>query len=107
MPAEEKTLVTVPGAPRPNFDAYSLVVRASGDTIHIAGFMGDDPETGKIVGGGVGAQAVSTPGTTASSWLTNPGSSHEEHQDLSRSSGVQYRKDRSTKDVLHGYKARS
>ena len=60
MPSEEKTLVAVPGAPRPNFDAYSLVVRASGDTIHIAGFMGDDPETGIIVDGGVGVQAVST-----------------------------------------------
>ncbi|EME38038.1 hypothetical protein DOTSEDRAFT_39585 [Dothistroma septosporum NZE10] len=57
MPAAERTLVTVLGAPRPNFDAYSLVVRSTGDTIHVAGFMGDDPETGKIVEGGVAAQA--------------------------------------------------
>lgn len=59
MPLPEKTLVTVPGATRPNYDAYSLVVRSSGDRLHIAGWMGDDPETGKIVEGGVGAQAVS------------------------------------------------
>ena len=58
MPAAERTLVTVTGAPRPNFDAYSLVVRSTGDVIHVAGFMGDDPKSGRIVEGGVGAQAV-------------------------------------------------
>ncbi|CAK4032905.1 Hypothetical predicted protein [Lecanosticta acicola] len=57
MPDPSKTLETIPGAPLPNHNAYSLVVRSSGETIHIAGWMGDDPETGKIVEGGVEAQA--------------------------------------------------
>lgn len=46
-------------APKPNGN-YSHVVR-QGDTLHIAGWMGDDPETGNIVDGGIEAQTVSFP----------------------------------------------
>lgn len=59
MPAPERTLGSVPGAPTPYLNAYSLVVRSTGDRIHLAGCMGDDPETGEIVEGGCEAQAVS------------------------------------------------
>ena len=41
-------------------NAYSLVVRSTGDRIHLAGWMGDDPKTGEIVKGGCEAQAVSS-----------------------------------------------
>ena len=58
MSLSERTLKTVPGAPSANYNAYALVVRSTGDIIRVAGWMGDDPETGKIVDGGVEAQAV-------------------------------------------------
>lgn len=43
-------------APRPNGN-YSHVVRSRG-LVHEAGWMGDDPATGEIVGGGIEAQTV-------------------------------------------------
>jgi 2-iminobutanoate/2-iminopropanoate deaminase len=43
-------------APKPNGN-YSHVIR-SGDKLFVCGFMGDDPETGKIVEGGIAAQTV-------------------------------------------------
>ncbi|KAK7187766.1 hypothetical protein DPSP01_010814 [Paraphaeosphaeria sporulosa] len=43
-------------APRPNGN-YSHVVR-SGSTLHVAGWMGDDPTTEDIVEGGIEAQTV-------------------------------------------------
>ncbi|KAF2112290.1 endoribonuclease L-PSP [Lophiotrema nucula] len=46
--------IHAPNAPKPNGN-YSHVVR-QGNTLHIAGWMGDDPETGKIVEGGIEAQ---------------------------------------------------
>ncbi|GAB7341276.1 hypothetical protein MBLNU457_7550t1 [Dothideomycetes sp. NU457] len=41
-------------APKPNGN-YSHVIR-QGNILHVAGWMGDDPETGKIVAGGIEAQ---------------------------------------------------
>ncbi|KAF7845807.1 hypothetical protein BT93_L0563 [Corymbia citriodora subsp. variegata] len=41
-------------APKPNGN-YSHVIR-SGNILHVAGWMGDDPKTGKIVEGGIEAQ---------------------------------------------------
>lgn len=49
-----RVAVHAPGAPKPNGN-YSHCIR-DGNTLHICGFMGDDPETGKIVEGGVEAQ---------------------------------------------------
>jgi len=43
-------------APKPNGN-YSHVIR-QGSILHVAGWMGDDPETGKIVSGGIEAQTV-------------------------------------------------
>lgn len=43
-------------APKPNGN-YSHVIR-QGNTLHVAGWMGDDPKTGKIVEGGIEAQTV-------------------------------------------------
>jgi len=43
-------------APKPNGN-YSHVIR-QGNILHVAGWMGDDPETGKIVPGGIEAQTV-------------------------------------------------
>jgi len=43
-------------APKPNGN-YSHVIR-QGNILHVAGWMGDDPETGKIVAGGIEAQTV-------------------------------------------------
>ena len=48
--------VHAPKAPQPNGN-YSHVIK-QGDTLHIAGWMGDDPTTGKIVKGGMAAQTV-------------------------------------------------
>lgn len=55
MPSS-RDAVWVSKAPKPNGN-YSHVVR-QGNTLHIAGWMGDDPETGKIVEGGIEAQTV-------------------------------------------------
>jgi len=54
----QRKAIQVAGAPKPNGN-YSLVVR-EGNTLHIAGWMGDDPETGKIAKGGIQAQTVSS-----------------------------------------------
>lgn len=48
--------VHAPGAPAPNGN-YSHAVR-QGSTLHVAGWMGDDPKTGKIVEGGIVEQTV-------------------------------------------------
>ncbi|KAI9714509.1 MAG: hypothetical protein M1820_000470 [Bogoriella megaspora] len=50
----QKNAIFASKAPKPNGN-YSHVVRA-GNMLHVAGWMGDDPETGKIVDGGIGAQ---------------------------------------------------
>jgi len=56
MPSTRKA-VWAPNAPKPNGN-YSHAVK-SGTTLYLAGWMGDDPETGDIVPGGIEAQAVS------------------------------------------------
>ena len=38
-----------PNAPKPNGN-YSHAVRSSQSTLHVCGFMGDDPTTGKVSG---------------------------------------------------------
>lgn len=45
-------------APKPNGN-YSHAVLQQSATLHVAGWMGDDPSTGTIVEGGIGAQTVS------------------------------------------------
>lgn len=45
-------------APKPNGN-YSHAVLQQSATLHVAGWMGDDPSTGDIVKGGIGAQTVS------------------------------------------------
>ncbi|GAB7333758.1 hypothetical protein MBLNU13_g05285t2 [Cladosporium sp. NU13] len=45
-----------PSAPAPNGNYSHAILQQSSATLHIAGWMGDDPETGKIVEGGIGAQ---------------------------------------------------
>jgi len=55
MPSSRQA-VYASAAPKPNGN-YSHVIR-QGNTLHVAGWMGDDPETGKIVDGGIEAQTV-------------------------------------------------
>lgn len=43
-------------APKPNGN-YSHVIK-SGNILHVAGWMGDDPATGQIVEGGIEAQTA-------------------------------------------------
>lgn len=45
-------------APKPNGN-YSHAVLQQSATLHVAGWMGDDPTTGEIVEGGIRAQTVS------------------------------------------------
>ena len=45
-------------APAPNGNYSHAILQQSSATLHIAGWMGDDPETGRIVEGGIGAQTV-------------------------------------------------
>ena len=52
--ASSRKAIHAPNAPAPNGN-YSHVVRASG-LLFLAGWMGDDPSTGKIVEGGIEAQ---------------------------------------------------
>lgn len=47
-----------PSAPAPNGNYSHAILQQSPATLHIAGWMGDDPSTGKIVEGGIGAQTV-------------------------------------------------
>lgn len=49
--------VWAPNAPKPN-GKYSHVVKSKSGMVYLAGWMGDDPETGKIVSGGIEAQTV-------------------------------------------------
>lgn len=56
--------IHAPAAPKPNGN-YSHVIR-SGDKLFLCGWMGDDPETGEIVGGGIEAQTVCV--TFATQW---------------------------------------
>ena len=49
---------SAPAAPAPNGN-YSHAVLQQSATLHVAGWMGDDPKTGDIVEGGIGAQTVS------------------------------------------------
>ncbi|THX77141.1 endoribonuclease L-PSP [Aureobasidium pullulans] len=53
MPSQRQA-IHASSAPKPNGN-YSHVVR-EGNTLHIAGWMGDDPVTGDIVPGGIEAQ---------------------------------------------------
>jgi len=48
--------IYAPAAPKPNGN-YSHVIR-SGDKLYLCGWMGDDPKTGEIVEGDIGAQTV-------------------------------------------------
>lgn len=52
-----RNAIHAPNAPKPNGN-YSHVIR-SGDKLYLCGWMGDDPETGEIVEGGIEAQTVS------------------------------------------------
>jgi len=45
-----------PSAPAPNGNYSHAIIQQSTATLHIAGWMGDDPKTGKIVEGGIAAQ---------------------------------------------------
>lgn len=45
-------------APAPNGN-YSHSVLSKSTSLHVAGWMGDEPSTGKIVEGGIGEQTVS------------------------------------------------
>lgn len=56
MPSSRQA-IHAPGAPQPNGD-YSHAVKSSNGTLYLAGWMGDDPETGEIVEGGIEAQTV-------------------------------------------------
>lgn len=49
--------VWAPNAPKPN-GKYSHVVKSKSGMVYLAGWMGDDPETGAIVSGGIEAQTV-------------------------------------------------
>lgn len=61
--------IHAPGAPKPNGD-YSHAVKASNGTLYLAGWMGDDPETGGIVEGGIEAQTVHfTPLQFCKGWM--------------------------------------
>ncbi|KAH0367400.1 hypothetical protein KCU65_g4755, partial [Aureobasidium melanogenum] len=53
MPSQRQA-VHASSAPKPNGN-YSHVVR-EGNTLHVAGWMGDDPTTGTIVSGGITPQ---------------------------------------------------
>lgn len=52
-----RQVIHAPGAPKPNGN-YSHAIRAKNGTLYLAGWMGDDPETGMIVPGGIEAQTV-------------------------------------------------
>lgn len=45
-------------APAPNGNYSHAILQQSSKTLHIAGWMGDDPATGKIDEGGIAAQTV-------------------------------------------------
>lgn len=51
--------ITTPNAPAPNGN-YSHCIKL-GSTLHLCGWMGDEPSSGKIVEGGIEAQTVSMP----------------------------------------------
>ncbi|KAE8337777.1 2-iminobutanoate/2-iminopropanoate deaminase [Aspergillus arachidicola] len=53
--SSSRQAVWAPDAPKPNAN-YSHAVISKAGTIYLAGWMGDDPATGKIVEGGIEAQ---------------------------------------------------
>ncbi|PIG69612.1 hypothetical protein AARAC_002749 [Aspergillus arachidicola] len=55
--SSSRQAVWAPDAPKPNAN-YSHAVISKAGTIYLAGWMGDDPATGKIVEGGIEAQTV-------------------------------------------------
>ena len=55
MPSQ-RNAIHAANAPPPNGNYSHAVI--SGSTLHIAGWMGDDPATGTIVPGGIEAQTV-------------------------------------------------
>lgn len=57
MPSQRKATQS-DKAPKPNGN-YSHVIHAGG-LLHVCGWMGDVPETGEIIEGGIEAQTVST-----------------------------------------------
>lgn len=54
MVSADRAIIQASGAPKPNGN-YSHCVR-EGNTLHVCGFMGDEPESGEIVLGGIQAQ---------------------------------------------------
>jgi len=79
MPSQRKT-THAPDAPAPNGN-YSHVVHAGG-LLHVCGWMGDVPETGLIIEGGIEAQTVFTVfHNNHLDWPTDDdvGASDEEH----------------------------
>ena len=62
-------------APAPNGNYSHAILQQSSAILHVAGWMGDDPQTGKIVEGGIGAQTVSTALVHLASYLL-----HRNHQ---------------------------
>ncbi|EXJ88159.1 hypothetical protein A1O1_05087 [Capronia coronata CBS 617.96] len=54
MPSSRQA-VFAPNAPKAN-GKYSHAIKSSNGTLYLAGWMGDDPETGEIVPGGIEAQ---------------------------------------------------
>ena len=81
MPSQRKA-IHAPAAPKPNGN-YSHVVR-SGDTLHIAGWMGDDPVTGDIVSGGIEAQTVNTTAFIFIAMFARPNSNRRYRSKLSK-----------------------
>jgi hypothetical protein len=56
MPSTRQA-VWAPNAPKPNGD-YSHAIKSKSGMIYLAGWMGDDPQSGDIVPGGIEAQTV-------------------------------------------------
>jgi 2-iminobutanoate/2-iminopropanoate deaminase len=54
--SSSRQAVTAPKAPKANGN-YSHAVR-TGNTLHVSGWMGNDPKTGEIVDGGIQPQTV-------------------------------------------------
>ena len=116
-----------PSAPVPNGNYSHAVVQQSSATLHIAGWMGDDPSTGKIVEGGIGAQTVRSSQTSSSiahiqSQLstsscepqglapllradTKLASSNAQHPILPPSRQLRPRQDRAPEDLHHRHQA--
>lgn len=78
--SSNRQAVKAPKAPKPKGN-YSHAVRL-GNTLHVCGWMGDDPRTGEIVSGGIQPQTVrynfTCIGICETNALVEPG--HYEHQ---------------------------